>query len=385
MPSTFRVTQSPLWAIYWAATACVASASSKSGGAKSAARWTAANTSRSSVQARTGERAKLFSGGASRERAKWFDMAPKNAAATDQDISHSTAPLRAAANAFYAAVEECVQSANPDSVHRVRTGSRRLQAMTESLLRQRPALKDPAMGWLRPLKRVRRAAGTVRDLDVHRKILEHWTGEKSPLPGAASDSPITTQAGTLDDWLRNQRKRLAHGMIKQIRKQQHPLFEAQAAFLAAIEAKHQPWGRAQCSPEILALENFVRAVDSMPLLHAENLHDFRKATKKARYLAESGTTKEADSSVAKALKLVQDSIGEWHDWLCLQHEANIGLKEEAPEFHKFLEHEVERHFAIAMKTTMVMRARLTGEWMASQSAAQARPPASASTAAGRMA
>jgi CHAD domain-containing protein len=312
-------------------------------------------------------------------------MAPKNAAAIDQDISHSTAPLRAAASAFHAAVEECVQSANPDSVHRVRTGSRRLQAMIESLLRQRPALKNPATGWLQPLKRVRRAAGAVRDLDVHRKMLEHWTGEKSPLPVASSDSPLTSQAGNLDDWLRNQRKHLAHGMIKQIRKQQHPLLEAQAAFLAALDANRQHRGRAQRSPETMALENFVRAVDSMPLLHAENLHDFRKAIKKARYLAESGTAKEADSSVAKALKRVQDSIGEWHDWLCLQHEAKIGLKEEAPEFHLFLEHEVERHFAIAMKTTMVMRARLTGEWMASRRSAHGRPPASASTAVGRIA
>src|ERR1700761_2954257 len=116
MPSTFRVTQSPLWAIYWAATACVASASSKSGGAKSAARWTAANTSRSSVQARTGERAKLFSGGASRERAKWFDMTSKNAGANEQDSSQASNSFLNAANAFHQAVEECVRSANPDSV-----------------------------------------------------------------------------------------------------------------------------------------------------------------------------------------------------------------------------------------------------------------------------
>ena len=39
--------------------------------------------------------------------------------------------------------------------------------------------------------------------------------------------------------------------------------------------------------DAVALEDFVRAADAMPVLDAENLHDFRKATKKARYVAES--------------------------------------------------------------------------------------------------
>jgi hypothetical protein len=59
-----------LQAIYWAATAWVASASSSRGGAKRAAKCTAAKTSSSRVQAFRGERAIEFSGGASRERAK---------------------------------------------------------------------------------------------------------------------------------------------------------------------------------------------------------------------------------------------------------------------------------------------------------------------------
>jgi CHAD domain-containing protein len=63
-------------------------------------------------------------------------------------------------------------------VHRVRTGSRRLQAMLEATLREggdsvKP-LKEPVKAWLRRLKQARRAAGAVRDLDVHRKLLERW-------------------------------------------------------------------------------------------------------------------------------------------------------------------------------------------------------------------
>ncbi len=65
--------------------------------------------------------------------------------------------------------------------------------------------------------------------------------------------------------------------------------------------------------------------DAMPLLDAENLHDFRKATKKARYVAESGARERNSSSVAKALKRIQDAIGDWHDWLCLAEEAKTAL------------------------------------------------------------
>ncbi|MGC2399256.1 MAG: CHAD domain-containing protein [Acidobacteriaceae bacterium] len=311
-------------------------------------------------------------------------MTSKNAAAKEQDSSHVSAPFAVPAKAFNLAIEECVRSANPDSVHRVRTGSRRLQALVEALLRQKPTLGDAAKGWLRPLKQVRRAAGAVRDLDVHRKLLERWLGKDSPL-SQPHVNPLAKQAERLDDWLSKRRKHLAHGMVKQIRKREQLLAEAQAGFLAANDSATRTVLKIPRSSATVALEDFVRAVDRMPVLHAENLHDFRKATKKARYLAESGGAGEIDGSVAKALKRVQDTIGEWHDWLCLQQEARTALGEDAPELNVFLDREVERHFILAMKTTQVMRARLTGEWMAIQAPRPKRQPASHSVTDERLA
>ena len=110
----------------------------------------------------------------------------------------------------------------------------------------------------------------------------------------------------------------------------------------------------------------------MPLLHAENLHDFRKATKKARYVAEVGAEGE-QQRVAKALKRVQDAIGEWHDWVCLGEEAKAALGQDAPELTAAFTSEIERHFAAAVKTTQSMRGRLLGEWMAAKSPGK-RPP-----------
>ena len=70
------------------------------------------------------------------------------------------------------------------------------------------------------------------------------------------------------------------------------------------------------------------------------------------------------SNVAKALKRIQDAIGEWHDWLCLGEEAEAALGQDAPELTAALQGEIERHLAAALKTTQSMRGRFLGEWMA---------------------
>jgi CHAD domain-containing protein len=288
------------------------------------------------------------------------------------------------ADAFNAAVGQCIENADPEAVHRVRTGSRRLQAMLEATLREAGptahALERPARAWLRELKQIRRAAGAVRDLDVQRKLLENWVGEQIPKQDAATSSSETRppemqaemkQAEMLDAWLKGERKHLAQGMQKQISKRQQGLAKRQGALFTAIT--RVPLGRsvAPRSADAVALEEFVRASDAMPLLHAENLHDFRKATKKARYVAEVGA--EGNSGVAKALKRVQDAIGEWHDWVCLGEEAKAALGQDAPELTAAFTREIERHFAAAVKTTQSMRGRLLGEWMAAKSPGK-RPP-----------
>jgi CHAD domain-containing protein len=307
-------------------------------------------------------------------------MAQKSVVTKQQDTSRAAASavqdprahLTALADAFNAAIAQCVEDADADAVHRVRTGSRRLQAMLEAMLRENAtfALDHPARPWLRQLKHIRRAAGPVRDLDVHRKLLENLVAK------AAAPSAQTKQAEMMDDWLKGERKHLARGMQKQIRKRHHGLAERQTAVLNAIGSVPLESVRTARSADAVALEDFVRAADAMPMLDAANLHDFRKMTKKARYVAESAAGKGPYSNVAKALKRVQDAIGDWHDWQCLLEEAATALGKDAPDLTTHLECEVERHFAAAMKTTHTMRARLSGEWMALGKPPAKRPPAS---------
>jgi CHAD domain-containing protein len=292
------------------------------------------------------------------------------------------------ATAFNAVVAQAAEDADPTAVHRVRTGSRRLQATVETTLREGGAAADglqrPARAWLRELKQIRRAAGAVRDLDVQRKILEQWVGQQAPAQDAvegnaeASQLPIQAekkQAEVLDTWLKGERKHLAHGMQKQIRKRQHRLAKGQYEFFDAMARVRLGRAKAPRSADAVALEDFVRACDAMPLLDPENLHDFRKATKKSRYVAEMGAESQSQSGVAKALKRVQDAIGEWHDWFCLGEEAKAALGQDAPELMAAFGAEIERHFAAALATTQSTRGRLLGEWMAAHSPGR-RPPTS---------
>ncbi len=305
-------------------------------------------------------------------------MVAKRGVRKQQDSSRPVqdrlAHLLPVADAFNAAVAKASDDADPEAVHRVRTGSRRLQALLEATLRETGpaghALERPARTWLRALKQVRRAAGAVRDLDVQRKLLENWTAKQTPkqdpTPGSEANPPAEIkQAEMLDAWLKSERKHLAHGMQKQIKKRQQGLTDGQSALFTAITRVPLGRPRAVRTADTVALEEFVRAADAMPLLHADNLHDFRKATKKARYVAEAGG--DGDSRVAKALKEVQDAIGEWHDWLCLGEETKAALGRNAPELTAAFRGEIEREFAAAVKTTQSMRSRLVGEWMAAGS------------------
>jgi CHAD domain-containing protein len=308
----------------------------------------------------------------------------------DSPVQPASSPrgIPGLADAFNAAVAQAAEDADPGAVHRVRTGSRRLQATLEATLREDgPAadgLERPARAWLRELKQIRRAAGAVRDLDVQRKLLEKWVGKQEPAQDAEEGSPEASplpiqaemkQAEVLDAWLKSERKHLAHGMQKQIRKRQHGLAKGQYEFFNAMTRVPLARAKTPRSADAVALEDFVRASDAMPLLHMDNLHDFRKATKKARYVAEMGAEGQRHSGVARALKRVQDAIGEWHDWLCLGEEAKAALGQDAPELTAAFKGEIERHFATALATTQSTRGRLLGEWMAVQSPGKHPPTA----------
>ncbi|HEX3471064.1 MAG TPA: CHAD domain-containing protein, partial [Silvibacterium sp.] len=311
-------------------------------------------------------------------------------------------------------LEHCAKDAIVDAVHDIRTGTRRIEAMLDTIMRERiplvprehspqplapepentAALRKAVQRWLRLLKRIRRAAAPVRDLDVHRKLLQKLMPLKeSPQPGPNADplppaliagepgdgqttnaslvealvkpapmSPVAQQADDLDAWLKQARHENADPLMKAAPKWASRI-DALLASLEDAMRRNRLRRRASRTAAVTALEAFARLANQMQQLDAGNLHDFRKGAKKARYMAESGVDEYA-GVVGKALKKLQDEIGDWHDWLVLAEEAHDALGAQGAELIALIEAQRDRHYALAMNTAERMRGRLMGEWQA---------------------
>ena len=256
----------------------------------------------------------------------------------------------------------------------------------ESESEKRAALHDAAQHWLKLLKKIRRAAGAVRDLDVHRKLLEkQWLAKKDSeheatpeasaadggsgpaetQPGmdvpVAAPNPVEEQARDLDTWLKHARQHHAQPLMKAAGKWSERLEDELASFEGAMRQVRR---RSQRSAAVVALEEFARLSHQMQRLDSGNLHDFRKGAKKARYMAEAGGDDREAGTVGKALKKLQDEIGDWHDWLVLAEEAHHALGANGAELTALIEAQRDEHYAQALKTAERMRGRLLGELQA---------------------
>lgn len=306
--------------------------------------------------------------------------------------------IRRLAAALRENLVKCGEDPDVDPVHDTRTGTRRLQATLENLVREMPEdeagqpVRDGATSLMRVLKKIRQAAGEVRDLDVHRKLLEKLAKravdpdgneeDEGKVKKAAGKTELTDepdvletpeagfrvtgvqgQADHLDAWLKHRRAELAEnlrvaapGLVAKLDKRLQQLDEAIGT---------TPRRRRQKRPGVLALDSFARLATEMQLLDGLNLHDFRKGAKKARYVAELAVEGDRQSAqVGQALKKLQDEIGDWHDWLVLAEEAHTALGDEATELIGLVEGERERHYVGAMKAASKLRGRLMGEWQA---------------------
>jgi CHAD domain-containing protein len=307
---------------------------------------------------------------------------PKPADARLEHIRKLTATLRGN-------LEKCATDPDVDPVHDLRTGTRRLQAMVEAILRERAddSLLHSAEEWLDALKKMRRAAAPVRDLDVHRKLLQKLVkyGREGEAATAAADvnrivtsptpdlieapaaalptHPVADQAEHLDAWLHHARQHNAAALKKRAAKLLSKFDDKAAAFESAMQQSPRTRRRPRRAA-IVALESFALLVNEMQQLDANNLHDFRKGAKKARYIAESAAEDAHALTIGKALKKLQDDIGDWHDWLVLSDEARAALGDEGKDLIALVDAQRDSHYTLSMKTVNRLRGRLLGEWLA---------------------
>jgi CHAD domain-containing protein len=194
-----------------------------------------------------------------------------------------------------------------ESVHRFRTGTRRLQILLGELS---PELDRSQKRLLKMLARIRKRAGRVRDLDVQLAALRSLKIPREPRRKTQMVNHLIELRGEQEKKLR---KAVDDGTVREIRKR---LKRASKSFDPG--ASRDPLSVAR---------KMLNGINPEAPVTEALLHQYRILSKRARYAAEfDGHTKEAEQFIA-GIKEIQDALGDWHDWLILTQTAGEHLGE----------------------------------------------------------
>jgi CHAD domain-containing protein len=190
----------------------------------------------------------------------------------------------------------------PQSVHGLRTATRRLQILLMELALH-PDRRNKKL--LKSLGRIRKRAGKLRDLDVQLAALHSF---KSPREPRRKTQLVNQLIEMRDKQEKKLRKSLDKDTVGDLRKQ---LKRAAKNFDA--ERSRDPLSVARA---------LLGSMDgSNPAIDAALLHEYRIRTKLARYAAEFANPSAESQQFIVAIKRVQDALGDWHDWLTLTENA----------------------------------------------------------------
>ncbi|MBZ5512939.1 MAG: CHAD domain-containing protein [Acidobacteriia bacterium] len=201
----------------------------------------------------------------------------------------------------------------PERVHLIRTTARRLEALLET----RGSGADRKQRRLRKrLKRLRRKAGGVRDIDVQiaalRKLkIGRELERKARLMQALNEQRSQREQGLA--------KALADKDVQKVRKALHRWSAGISSAKPGVPAA--PTGMGKYDEVAASLRRFASLARQVRTLTPENLHAYRTRCKRIRYVAEmAGNVPEAKRIVGQ-LKRMQDAAGDWHDWQTLTQTA----------------------------------------------------------------
>lgn len=191
---------------------------------------------------------------------------------------------------------------DPEDVHDLRTRSRRIES---SIQATQLSTKHNERALLRNLRRIRKKAGKVRDMDV-------LTSHVLKLRVKGEEDCLTRLA----EHLGNQRYKHAEKLRRIIKrygeKTRRRLKRTRRRFEREIDAASANGQSLKSAAAISALQ---RSSDlASPLvLNRGNLHPYRIKLKELRYLLQAGEG-EGNRKFVASLGETKDAIGEWHDW-----------------------------------------------------------------------
>lgn len=201
----------------------------------------------------------------------------------------------------------------PERVHQVRTTARRLEAVLE-IVYPEPTKRIAKL--LDGLKRLRRRAGAVRDLDVQSAALRtlkigREAERKTRLLASLADSRSSRETQF--------QRVIQSGKTEKLRKRLQITAAEMAQASVPPEQNGHNWPPVwiDFDPVAASLRMFARLARQTKAITSDNIHSYRTSCKRIRYVAEMAGSSPESKRVVGLLKRVQDSIGDWHDWLTL--------------------------------------------------------------------
>ncbi|HEX8925582.1 MAG TPA: CHAD domain-containing protein [Terriglobales bacterium] len=262
--------------------------------------------------------------------------------------------------------EKMQDSMSADEVHKLRTTVRRVEVVLQSAVDARGKAKLDEQ-----LKKLRKRAGKVRDLDVHLGMLEEL------------DSGDQRACHELHSYLKDKRDKHANKLEKILKAEVDDGLSKRLKRTAKAVHQESP-DTARAEEQLASVrQRFISLTANIPEAAAA-LHQLRIDCKRLRYEVEA-LAPEADTRVANTieahaaelveqLKRVQDEIGVWHDWLTLHETAQRQLPGTAA-LLALLRARTATHYHAARRTVAEIRSQLEG------AGARKKPPKAASRAA----
>jgi len=206
----------------------------------------------------------------------------------------------------------------PKNVHKLRTASRRVEAIA-GVLQAADGKKSRRL--VKSIEPVRKAAGGVRDMDVlladARKLARYCDGESLGHLVEHLETARQQYAGELQHALHHRRKAVLADLKEYSKFVASAAKHAQSASSSGADANQSQENIHSSAMDVM------RELGDWTPLEADNLHEFRLKVKQLRYTLQLDA--QADTALVEALGDVQRRIGDWHDWHQLEQIARQAL------------------------------------------------------------
>ena len=244
-----------------------------------------------------------------------------------------------------------------DEVHALRTRARRVEFILEALELDSAGNERKILGHL---KAIRTRAGEVRDRDVFTSHVVGLGIEDDPGCVIRLAQHLGVERYRHAGKLHSLVQRDADDLRRRLKRSQRKVESLVKRFAKTkLDLRREPEGSDAPVHAMSVALGLSRELTSVTHLGPKNLHSYRIEVKRLRYVLEMAEEETGEQHrLIEELKLVQDAIGDWHDWVelsgiaheVLQHGKKCGVTRK-------IEEAAHKKFDKALRITEQLRQR----------------------------